>query len=125
MEPFAEGDILGGPQGISDIAAYLESLPMTSSPGVGPGKDLERGAELYDDNCAICHDDEGEGFDAYFFPKVQGQHYEYTLRQLMWMKEGKRRNVYHGMLRRVQKMSDEELRLVSDYLSRLSPDDEV
>lgn len=121
MLPFAEADVLGGPQGISDVASYLASLPMTSEPGVGSGNNLELGEKVYEENCSVCHDESAEGFDAFFFPKVQGQHYEYTLRQLIWMKDGGRRNVYHGMLRRIQKLTMEDLEAVSDYTSRLPP----
>ncbi len=122
MLPFAEADILGGPQGVSDVAGYLASLPMTPNPGTGPGRNLALGEKVYEENCSVCHDDNAEGFDTFFFPKIQGQHYDYTLRQLKWMKDGSRRNVYHGMLRRILKMSVADLEAVSDYVSRLPPD---
>lgn len=121
MLPFAEADVLGGPQGVSDVAGYLASLPMTPEPGIGPGSNLALGEKVYEENCSVCHDDNAEGFDTFFFPKIQGQHYEYTLRQLKWMKDGSRRNVYHGMLRRIQKMTVADLEAVSDYVSRLPP----
>lgn len=124
MLPFASGDILGGPQGVSDVAGYIASLPTSGEPGLGPGNDLEHGERLYEDNCSVCHDDNGEGFDAFFFPKIDGQHYRYLLRQLKWMKEGKRRNVYFGMLKRIEKISIRDLEAVSDYLSRVRPSDD-
>lgn len=124
MLPFASRDILGGPQGVSDVAGYIASLPAGGEPGVGSGIDLERGERLYEDNCSVCHDDNGEGFDAFFFPKIDGQHYRYLLRQLKWMKEGKRRNVYFGMLKRIEKISIRDLEAVSDYLSRVRPSDD-
>lgn len=123
MAPFAEADILGGPQGVSDVAGYVATLPMGPAPGTGPGKNLALGETLYAENCSVCHDDNGEGFDAFFFPKVDGQHYEYLVRQLKWMKHGKRQNVYFGMLRRIEKMTVADLEAVSDYLSRLRPPD--
>lgn len=124
MLPFAEADILGGPQGVSDVAGYIASLPMSLEPGTGRGNNLALGERLYDENCSVCHDDNGEGFDAFFFPKVDRQHYGYLLRQLKWMKEGKRQNVYFGMLRRIEKMTVADLEAVSDYLSRLAPPDD-
>lgn len=124
MAPYAREEAIGGPQGISDVAGYIASLPMTPNPGTGPGTRLEHGAKVYEESCSVCHDDGAEGFDAYFFPKIQGQHYEYLLRQLNWMREGKRRNVYFGMLRRISKMTQADLEAVSDYLSRLPPSDE-
>lgn len=122
MLPFTETDVFGGPQGISDVASYLASLPMTSEPGVGPEDTFARGEKVYEDNCSVCHDDGAEGFDDFFFPKIQGQHYGYTLRELKKMKEGERKNVYHGMLRRIQKLSMEDLEAVANYVSRLPPE---
>lgn len=121
MLPFTETDVFGGPQGISDVASYLASLPMTPEPGVGPEDTFARGEKVYEDNCSVCHDDGAEGFDDFFFPKIQGQHYGYTLRELKKMKEGERKNVYHGMLRRIQKLSMEDLEAVANYVSRLPP----
>ena len=121
MLPFAEEDALGGPQGISDVAGFLASLPMTQEPGTGPGNNLALGEKLYEDSCSVCHDENAAGFDEFFFPKIQGQHYEYLLRQLIWMQDGQRQNVYVGMLRRISKMTAADLEAVSDYVSRLSP----
>jgi cytochrome c553 len=121
MLPFAQENILGGPQGFSDVAGYIASLPMNPEPGTGQGKDLEHGEKLYKKNCAKCHGDNGEGDDGAFFPRVQGQHYEYLLRQLKWIREGKRRNVYRGMVRKTRKMTVTDFEAVSDYISRLPP----
>lgn len=121
MLPFAQEGSLGGPQGISDVAGYISSLPMNPEPGTGPGSNLERGKKLYKKNCARCHGDNGEGDDEAFFPRIQGQHYAYLLRQLKWMREGKRRNVYRGMVRKMRKMTVADFEAVSDYLSRLLP----
>lgn len=122
MQPFAEEDVLG-PQGMADVAGYIASMPMNPSPGKGPGTNLELGGRVYEESCSVCHDDRGEGFDAFFFPKIKGQHYRYLLRQLNWMLEGRRQNVYRGMLRRISEMTPEELDAVSDYLSRIPPEE--
>jgi len=119
MQPFAQQSFFESAQGFSDVAGYLTSLPANPEPGVGPGKNLELGARLYQKNCAKCHDDNGMGDDESFFPRVQGQHYEYLLRQLKWIREGKRRNVYRGMIRKMRKMTISDFELVSDYVSRL------
>ena len=39
------------------------------------------------------------------------------------MLEGKRQNVYRGMLRRISEMTPEELDAVADYLSRITPEE--
>jgi len=121
MLPFARENILGGPQGISDVAGYITSLPMNPEPGTGPGNNLEHGKMLYNKSCAKCHGDNGEGDDESLFPRLHGQHYEYLLRQLKWMREGKRRNVYRGMATRIKKMTVTDFESVSDYISRLLP----
>ena len=65
------------------IAAYLKTLPP--SPGVAPkfaanpttaaalaeGHEANRGAEIYDDNCAACHRTDGEGSPK-ALPKIAG-----------------------------------------------------
>lgn len=121
MLPFAQEGILGGAQAISDVAGYIASLPMNPEPGTGPGNNLEHGEKLYKKSCAICHGDNGEGFDKELFPKIQGQHFAYLLRQLKWMREGGRRNVYRGMVRKIRKMTVADFEALSDYLSRLPP----
>ena len=125
MQPFAQPGVVGGPQGLADIAAYIATLPMDPHPGNGSGRNLARGKELYDKKCARCHGDEGEGDGEIFFPRVQGQHYAYLLRQLQWIRDGKRRNVFPGMSRRLKNLSDEDFEAMSDYISRLKPPKEA
>lgn len=119
MLPYVERDALGGPKAISDVAGYIAALPMDPNPGVGPGKNLKRGEDLFDRKCAVCHLLDGEGEDEILFPKITGQHYAYLLRELTWMKEGKRQNAYRGMLIRIRKMTAADLEAVADYISRL------
>ena len=121
MLPFAQKGVVGGAQGLSDVAGYIASLPVNSAPGTGQGNNLEHGEKLYTKNCAKCHGDDGEGDEESLFPRIQGQHYEYLLRQLNWIQEGKRRNVYRGMVNRTKKMTEADFAAVSDYLSRLPP----
>ena len=123
MLPFAQRDIFKSSKGFSDVAGYLSRLPGDPDPGHGPGKDLDKGAQLYKKNCAKCHGDNGMGEDDSFFPRIQGQHYSYLLRQMNWIREGKRRNVYRGMLRKTRKMTSEDFSLVADYVSRLPTPD--
>lgn len=121
MLPFVERDVLGGPQALVDIAGYVSSLPMNPNPGVGPGTDLARGEMLFDRKCAVCHLNDGEGEDEILFPKITGQHYVYMLRELNWMKEGKRRNALRGMVNRIRRMTPADLKAVADYVSRRKP----
>ena len=76
---------------------------------------------MYKKSCETCHGENGEGDDESFFPRIQGQHYKYLLRQLRWIRDGKRRNVYRGMIRRMRRFSDQDFEAVADYVSRLRP----
>ncbi len=48
----------------------------------------------------------GEGDNEKFYPRIQGQHYEYLLRQYNWIKEGKRRNANPDMVKQIQNFTD-------------------
>lgn len=119
MAPFAQREIFGHPQELADVAEYISQLPTNPSPGVGDGTNLERGAELYEEKCATCHEDDGMGHDDLLFPRLQGQHYAYLLRQLQWIREGRRRNVYRGMVNRLRDIPVEDYAALADYISRL------
>ena len=121
MEPIAREAVMGGPQAISDVAAYIGTLPMNPEPGYGKGGNDARAEKLFYRKCAECHGADGSGDAERFFPRIQGQHYEYLLRQLIWMREDKRRNAYPAMVKRIKKMKMKDLELVVDYVSRLKP----
>jgi len=121
MYPFALPSEIGGPQSIADVAEYISSLKMNPENGVGKGDDLEHGAKLYADNCVRCHGDQGQGDNAKFYPRIQGQHYEYLLRQYRWIKEGKRRNANPDMVEQIKNFTDKDTMAVLDYVSRLKP----
>ena len=108
-------------QEYADVAAYLARQPMTPSNGLGPGTDLERGRMLYEKNCVDCHGREGEGVEGEFMPLIQGQHYNYLVRQFEWIRDGKRRNADDEMVKQIQGFTDRDISAVMDYTSRLKP----
>jgi len=98
MYPFSGDDVLGGPQGIGDVAEYISQLPPNPSVGIGPGEDLDKGKKIFEENCAACHGKNGEGNAEAFYPRIQGQHYAYILRQLKWIRDGRRVDGQWGRL---------------------------
>jgi cytochrome c553 len=121
MYPFALPSSIGGPQALADVVAYMAKLPMTPDNGVGPGTDLELGKQLYADNCVRCHGETGEGDAEKFYPKLQGQHYEYILRQFREIKGGERKNANPDMVKQVHEFTEQQLLAVCDYTSRIKP----
>lgn len=121
MYPFALPSEIGGPQALADVAAYIDALPMNPKNGLGEGTDLALGEKLYKDNCVKCHGEQGEGNNEKFYPKVQGQHYKYMLRQFEQIKGRKRRNSNPDMVQQVKNFSDKDMKAVIDYTSRLKP----
>ncbi len=108
-------------QAFVDIAAYVEQLKMAPTNLMGSGKNLKLCKEIYIKECAKCHGKNGEGDAKEFYPKIHGQNYNYLLRQMLWIKNGKRRNANRKMVKQVNKFSDEDLMAVVDYSSRLRP----
>lgn len=125
MYPFALPKSIGGSQSIADVAAYIAKLPMNPEPGYGDGKDLALGEKLYKENCERCHGANGEGNEEKYYPRIQGQHYKYLVRQFEWIRDGKRRNANPDMVKQIQGFSDKDMRAVMDFVSRQKPPKEM
>ncbi len=125
MYPFAKEEAIGGPQAIADVTAYIATLPMTPEPSHGTDdmseKDKARAEKLFFTKCSGCHGVNGQGDKDKFYPRIQGQHYAYLLRQLKWIQTGKRRNANKTMMRKIKRLKEADFELLADYISRLLP----
>lgn len=106
---------------IADVAAYLQSLPISQTNGKGSGDGVTRGRQLYDRDCASCHGGNGQGDAAKFYPMVAAQHYRYLLREVVSIRDGDRRNSDPVMVQVVKNYSQSDIEAVADYMSQLPP----
>ena len=125
MYPFSGDDIIGGAQGLADVAAYVSQLPKTQE--IGKGSDLKpaalkKGRKLYKEKCVACHGAKGEGNAENLYPRIQGQHYAYLLRQLKWIRDGRRKNANPAMFALIKDLDDKTLSLIANYVSHIKPD---
>lgn len=109
---------------MQNIAAYLDA--QAPKPGAAKdkdtillGKQIYRGgiAEKHIPACASCHGASGDGIPVQY-PRLAGQHQEYTLAQLMNFRNGVRKNSV-PMTDIAQRMSDAEMKAVADYVAGL------
>jgi cytochrome c553 len=107
-----------------NVAAYLSAqLPKQ---GAAKNKDIvELGKKIYRGGiaatgvaaCASCHGANGNGIPAQF-PRIAGQHQDYTVAQLQAFKGGARKNSIQ-MTTLAKRMSDDEMKAVADYIAGL------
>jgi cytochrome c553 len=119
MFPFV-GDWIVSAEELSDISAYLRSLPVPANNRKGDGANLAQGKTLYDKDCASCHGKNGEGDGKKFYPMVAHQHYDYLQRETRESRDKGRRNANPDMVKALKGYSDADVAAVSDYMSRLT-----
>jgi len=70
--------------------------------------------------CAACHGNQGEGIrQNEYYPRIAGKPTEYLYRQLVSFRDGRR--TYPQMVYLVRYLSDEYLREIATYYSKLQP----
>ena len=111
-------------QDMNNISAYLANQP--ASQGVAQNKDtIELGQSIYRGGiaakgvpaCAGCHSPTGAGIPSQY-PRMGGQWAEYNATQLLAFREGTRKNSTQ-MTTIATKLSDLEMKAVSDYMAGL------
>ncbi len=112
------------PEDIKNVAAFYAS--KQAKPGFAKNKDLVRlGEKIYRGGladrsvpaCAGCHNPTGAGNPSQF-PRLAGQHADYTEAQLIALRNGTRKNS-PVMADVVLKMNDREIKAVADYIAGL------
>jgi cytochrome c553 len=109
---------------MKNVAAFYASKPAL--PGVAKNKEtVALGERIYRGGimakqvpaCAGCHSPNGAGIPAQY-PRLGGQHFEYTESQLTAFRSGLRANNAQ-MMSISARLSDTELKAVSDYIAGL------
>jgi cbb3-type cytochrome c oxidase subunit III len=109
---------------MKNIAAFVGS--KKAKPGFAKDKDLvAMGEKIYRGGiadrqiaaCAGCHSPNGAGIPAQY-PRLSGQHADYTAAQLVAFRDGVRKNSAQ-MAAIAAKMNDKEIRAVADYIAGL------
>ncbi len=107
-----------------NIAAYLAT--QQQKPGAAKDKDtVELGKKIYRGGiaeknvpaCASCHGAAGAGIPVQY-PRIGGQHQDYTVAQLGLFKSGARKNSPQMSII-AKRMSDDEMKAVADYVAGL------
>ncbi len=109
---------------MKNIAAWLAA--QKAKPGFAKDKDLVAlGERIYRGGiadrqiaaCAGCHSPNGAGIPAQY-PRLSGQHADYTDAQLKAFRDGPRKNSAQ-MAQVAAKMNDREIKAVADYIAGL------
>ena len=107
-----------------NIAYWLNSQPAKSGFSkdkemVALGERIYRGgiADRQVPACAGCHSPNGAGIPAQY-PRLSGQHADYTAAQLISFRDGIRKNNLQ-MTQVSAKLNDREIKAVSDYIAGL------
>lgn len=109
---------------MKNIAGWLAS--QKAKPGFAKDKELVSLGEriwrggIADRNiaaCAGCHSPNGAGIPAQY-PRLSGQHADYTVAQLVAFRDGVRKNSVQ-MTQVASKLNDREIKAVSDYVAGL------
>jgi cytochrome c553 len=121
MERVADQHRLPLPQDLSDVSAYIASMPVQPTSDVGDGLLIKHGRAIYAQLCVSCHGREAAGSDARQVPRLAGQSYQYLLRQMYNSVDRRRPNLAGRHIALFRRFARDEFVGTADYLSRLAP----
>ena len=115
-------------QDLEDIAAWYSSQKATTGVAdpelVAHGEKLFRGGKIEEGlpACTGCHSPNGAGLDLAIFPKLSGQHADYTEKQLTEFREGIRHNDGDAMIMRTiaSRLSNKDIKALASYIQGLN-----
>jgi len=115
------------PQDMLDLGAFYARQPAKPRPANDKdlallGQTLYRAgrADVGLPSCSGCHSPNGAGIPAQY-PRLAGQHAEYTLAQLRAFRAGERGNDMNKVMRTIaSRLSDREMEALAEYVSGLT-----
>ncbi len=114
------------PEDMKKLGAYFQQQKAKPRSAKDPelvklGQQIYRGGVMAKGvaACTSCHGPNGAGIPAQY-PRIAGQHAEYTAAQLNLFRSGERANDPNKMMRTVAaKLSDAEIKAVAEYIAGL------
>jgi cytochrome c553 len=108
---------------IKGVAQYFSSQPAVKGGGTSNPALADKGKVMYENGapdrdieaCTVCHGHSGEGVNTQ--PRLAGQHPDYVSIQMFQYRKGLRENKV--MQHVTEKMTDDEIAAVVDYVSTL------
>lgn len=113
-------------QEVADLAAYYAGQAQT--PGAADPELAKLGEAVYRSGnpetgvpaCAGCHGPAGNGQSLAKFPRIAGQHADYTKQTLTHFRDALRANDPNGMMRGASaRLSDQEIEALAQYIQGL------
>ena len=111
----------------ADIGAYFQAQSVKDTAPfdadkAAAGRELYKGGDLQKGipACQACHGPTGAGTAGIGYPQLGGQYADYTLAQLKAFKAGTRKTDDKMLMRSiVEKLSDDEMEAVANYIASL------
>ena len=108
---------------IKGVAQYFSSQPAVKGSGTSNPALADKGKVMYENGapdrdieaCTVCHGHSGEGVNTQ--PRLAGQHPDYVSTEMFQYRKGLRENKV--MQHVTEKMTDDEIAAVVDYVSTL------